>query len=222
MDAQHATPTELARLLAEMERLLRAMQEARAPGVQENSPRPTRTRRSPLDRLHAHAKAKRHARRRTRKDGSLGLDPEQAAWEAEDLAARYPVGYFGPEHGLTPAQAWEANRRLAKADRERPIRGRHAERRHRLRIGGILSSVKAGRTGNGAWGRSMLARRGGKAMAMHGPHILAENRRRIQAQRQFEQTWKRRQGHPQTYEDWQQALGAWPQQERMPRDFMAW
>jgi hypothetical protein len=123
---------------------------------------------------------------------------------------------------LTPAQAWEANRRLAKADRERPIRGRHAERRHRLRIGGILSSVKAGRTGNGAWGRSMLARRGGKAMAMHGPHILAENRRRIQAQRQFEQTWKRRQGHPQTYADWQQALVAWPQQERMPRDFMAW
>jgi len=98
------------------------------------------------------------------------------------------VGYFGPEHGLTPAQAWEANRRLAKADRERPMRGRHAERRHRLRIGGMLSSVKVGRTGNGAWGRLMLACRGGKAMAMHGPHILAENRRRIQAQRQFEQT----------------------------------
>jgi hypothetical protein len=98
----------------------------------------------------------------------------------------------------------------------------HAERRRRLRIGGILSSVKAGRTGNGAWGRSMLACRGGKAMAMHGPHILAENRWRIQAQRQFEQTWKRRQSYPETYEDWQQALVAWPQQERMPRDFMAW
>jgi hypothetical protein len=68
----------------------------------------------------------------------------------------------------------------------------------------------------------MLACRGGKAMAMHGPHILAENRWRIQAQRQFEQTWKRRQSYPETYEDWQQALVAWPQQERMPRDFMAW
>jgi hypothetical protein len=205
-----------------MERLLRAMQHTRATDEQETLSQPTRMRRSPLDRLHAHAKAKRHARRRARKDGSLGLDPEQAAWKAEKLAARYPVGYFGPEHGLTPTQAWEANRRLAKADRERPIRGRHAERRHRLRIGGILSSVKAGRSGNGAWGRSMLARRGGKAMAMHGPHILAANRCRIQAQRQCEQTWKRWQSHPPTYEDWQQVLVAWPQQERMPRDFMAW
>jgi hypothetical protein len=68
----------------------------------------------------------------------------------------------------------------------------------------------------------MLARRGGKAMAIHCPHILAENRRRIQAQRQFAQTWKRRQSHPRTYADWQQTLVVWPQQERMPRDFMAW
>jgi hypothetical protein len=83
-------------------------------------------------------------------------------------------------------------------------------------------SVKAGRTGNGAWGRSMLARRGGKAMAIHCPHILAENRRRLQAQRQFAQTWKRRQSHPRTSADWQQTLVVWPQQERMPRDFIAW
>jgi hypothetical protein len=68
--------------------------------------------------------ALRHARQHIRKDGSLGLDPQQAVWDAEDLAARYPVGYFGPEHGLTPAQAWEAHRRLAQADQERPMRGR--------------------------------------------------------------------------------------------------
>ena len=155
MDSQPLDLNELIRLQAEMERVLRAMQQRHTPGVRETTPRPssyasgpprpTRTRRAPLDRLHAHTKAKRTTRRRTRKDGSLGLDPEQAAWEAEEFAARYQVGYFGPEHGLTPAQAWEANRRLAKADRERPMHGRHAERCHRLRIGGILSSVKAGR-----------------------------------------------------------------------------
>src|SRR5438128_6091406 len=49
-----------------------------------------------------------------------------------------PIGYFGPESGLTPAQAWEANRLLAKADRERPIRGKHAQERHARRVAGVL------------------------------------------------------------------------------------
>lgn len=37
---------------------------------------------------------------------------------------------------------------------------------------GIIAAVKAGRVGNRHWGRSMLGKRGGLAMATHGRHIL--------------------------------------------------
>src|SRR5262245_56205758 len=120
----------------------------------------TRQRRATLDRLHAHTKAKRTARQRARSAGSPALDPEQAAWEAAERAAHYPVGPFGPQHGLTPAQAWEANRLLARANRLRPIRGRNAPQRYAARLGGIISSVRGGRVGNRAFGRRLHGHRG--------------------------------------------------------------
>lgn len=174
----------------------------------------TRTRHSPLDRLHAHTKATRTARRRAYTAGSQGLD----------LAARYPVGYFGSQHGLTPAQAWEAQQLLNRANRLRPIRGRHAERRHRLRISGIISAVLGGRVGSSAFGRRLHGHRGGRVMAMHGAHILAENRGRILARRRALRAVTRRQATPETpFEAWQRAL-ATPTLQREPQqpDFMTW
>src|SRR6266446_4336118 len=100
----------------------------------------TRTRRTNLDRLHAYTKAKCRTRRRLHKAGSLRVAPEREVWKAANLAARYPVGHFGPQHGLTPAQAWTANQLLTRANRLRPIRGRHAPQRYAARIGGIISS----------------------------------------------------------------------------------
>src|SRR5437667_1096478 len=64
---------------------------------------------------------------------SLGLGDEAQA--ADDRTAHYSVGHFGPESGLTPAQAAEANRLLARANRLRPIRGRNARERYARRLG---------------------------------------------------------------------------------------
>jgi hypothetical protein len=117
--------------------------------------------------------------------GSLGLGPPPAPQapqpsspglveEAADHAAHYPVGHFGPESGLTPAQASEANRLLARANRLRPIRGRNARERYARRLGGIKVAVLNQRVGNSAFGRSMLARRGGLTMARHAlSHLRA-------------------------------------------------
>jgi hypothetical protein len=93
--------------------------------------------------------------------------------DVEDDA--YPVSHFAPQHGLTPAQVWEAERRLARADRLRPIdtRSYRGLLRWRLRLAGIVSAVKSGRVGNAKWGREMLATRGGLAMKCHAPHILS-------------------------------------------------
>ena len=193
----------------------------------------THTRRSKLDRLHAHTKAKRHARLRVRKDGSLGLDPEQEAGEAEDRAARYPVGYFGPQHGLTPAQAWIANQRLARANCLRPIRGRNAQQRYAVRIGGIISAVLCGRVGNSAFGRSLHGHRGGRVMAMHALHHLRAiaplGRQAAQAAREGRKAlkaWEQRQRQlasspvEQLLEEWAQQE-AW-QGQQFPRSFMEW
>ena len=103
---------------------------------------------------------------------SLGLGAEGQA--ADDCTAHYQVGHFGPESGLTPAQAAEANRLLARANRLRPIRGRNARERYARRLGGIKVAVLSGRTGNTRWGRSMLGKRGGRVMALYGLHILRE------------------------------------------------
>jgi hypothetical protein len=37
------------------------------------------------------------------------------------------------------------------------------------RLGGLASAVATGKLGNSAWGRSMAAGRGGKAMRIHAP-----------------------------------------------------
>ena len=89
--------------------------------------------------------------------------------EVCDSADSYSVGHFGPQHGLTPKQAWLAQRLLNRANERRPLRGsgRSVRFRHALRIAGIVSAVKRGVVGNSRWGRSMLARRGGQALARH-------------------------------------------------------
>lgn len=86
-----------------------------------------------------------------------------------------PVSTFAG-HGLTPAQMWQAQQLLARAEqRDR------AEQRERLkgprfaaRIAGIISAVKHGRVGNRAWGVRMQARHGGLTMLSHARHHLRE------------------------------------------------
>src|SRR5262245_34800528 len=81
--------------------------------------------------------------------------------------SHYHRGHFGPQHGLTPAQAWEAEQLLRRANARRPITGKHAQQRRARRIQGIISALRNGRTGNAAWGRSMLGKRGGNVMRDH-------------------------------------------------------
>ena len=66
------------------------------------------TRRPALDRLHQHTRTKRTAKR-TAHAPTLS-EPEQAQTVAR--AEDYPIGHFGPQHGLTPAQAWDAQQLL--------------------------------------------------------------------------------------------------------------
>ena len=89
--------------------------------------------------------------------------------EVRDSAESYSVGHFGPQHGLTPRQAWIAQQLLNRANQRRPLRGsgRSVRFRRALRIAGIVSAVKRGVVGNSRWGRSMLARRGGQTLARH-------------------------------------------------------
>src|SRR5262249_13070739 len=181
----------------------------------------THRRRDTLDRLHAHTKATRTARRHAHTAGPLGLDPEEAT-------AHYPVGHFGPQYGLTPAQAWEASRLLARANRLRPIRGRHAERRHRLRMGGIISAVLGGRVGSSAFGRSLHGHRGGNVMRDHAlVHLRAIaplGARAAQAAREGKQMlkdWEQRQSAPETYVAWQRSLTAGPAATGTHQSFMS-
>lgn len=190
--------------------------------------RTQQARRSPLARLHAYAKAQRRTRRRARQAGSLGRGPAPTAWRAAERAAPDPVGYFGPQHGLTPAQASEANRLLARANRLRPLRGRYAAQRSAARIAGIISAVKGGRVGNARFGRSLHGHRGGRVMAVHALHHLRAiarlGRQAAPAKRagkQVQQAWDRQQRQAPTYEAWQQAIVEWPV-EPSPKDFMAW
>jgi hypothetical protein len=83
----------------------------------------------------------------------------------------YHKGHFGPEHGLSPQEAWLAEQILRQ---KKPFRGPHSQQKEAARIAGIISSVKGKRVQNSRWGRKMLARRGGLAMAAHGLHILRE------------------------------------------------
>ena len=128
----------------------------------------TRTQRA---RLSAFIATKRQTGRRTRRRTSPGL------------GASGPVGLpFTPaRHNLTQAQCRLAIWLLERANRRRPLTGtrQQIQFRYALRVAGIVSSVKAGRVGNSAWGRSMLAKQGGLAMARHAPHILKANRERM-------------------------------------------
>ena len=83
----------------------------------------------------------------------------------------YHQGHFGPAHGLSPQEAWQAEQLLRQ---KTPFRGPHAQQKEAARIAGIVSSVKNGRLRNSRWGRSMLARKGGLALKAHGLHILRE------------------------------------------------
>jgi hypothetical protein len=81
----------------------------------------------------------------------------------------YPVSLFGPQHGLTPDQAWVAQRLLNRAVSRH---GRMPEWRVALVMEGIISAVKGDRVGNSRWGRGMRATRGGQTLARHAPHLL--------------------------------------------------
>ena len=94
-----------------------------------------------------------HSKRRQARETT---SPSEVGYPAD----AYPVGHFGPQHGLTPAQAWLAQRLLSRANGRRPLRGsgRSVRFRRALRIAGIVSAVKRGVVGNSGWGGSMLAR----------------------------------------------------------------
>ena len=123
----------------------------------------------PLDRLHQHTQTKRTAKRTTHQPPTPS---EPSAGETTDRAAHYPVGHFGPKHGLTPAQAWDAQQLLNRANRLRPLRGPDAQARFALRMAGIIAAVKGGRVGNSAFGRKLHGHRGGKVMARWGVRHL--------------------------------------------------
>ena len=98
--------------------------------------------------------------------------PELAAQDAPTVPSpRYHQGHFSARHHLTPEQAWLAEELLRQKP---PFRGPHAQQKEAARIAGIVSSVRNGRVNNTRWGRTMLARRGGLAMAAHGLHLLRE------------------------------------------------
>src|SRR5262245_24021552 len=122
----------------------------------------------PLDRLHQHTQTKRT----TKRTAPPPTPSEPSAGETAERVTHYPKGYFGPQHGLTPAQAWEAQQLLNRANRLRPLRGPDAHARFALRLGGIIAAVKSGRVGNSAFGRQLHGHRGGKVMARHALHHL--------------------------------------------------
>ena len=98
--------------------------------------------------------------------------PGLAAQDAPTVpSSRYHQGHFSARHHLTPEQAWLAEQLLRQKP---PFRGPHAQQKEAARIAGIVSSVRNGRVKNTRWGRTMLARRGGLAMAAHGRHLLRE------------------------------------------------
>ena len=124
----------------------------------------------PLDRLRQHTQTKRTAKR-TAPQHTPNLS-EPSTGETVERDIYYPKGHFGPQHGLTPMQAWEAQQLLNRANRLRPLRGPDAQARFALRLGGIIAAVKSGRVGNSAFGRQLHGHRGGKAMARHALHHL--------------------------------------------------
>src|SRR5262245_44190505 len=132
------------------------------------------TRRPALDRLHTDTQTKRTAKR-TAQPPTLS-EPSTGATAERD--AHYPKGLFGPQHGLTPMQAWQAQQLLNRANRLRPLRGPDAQARFALRMGGIITAVKSGRVGNSTFGRKLRGHRGGNVMARHALRELRASGRR--------------------------------------------
>jgi len=143
----------------------------------------------PLDRLHQYTQTKRTTPPPTLSEPSAG--------ETADRAAHYPVGHFGPKHGLTPAQAWDAQQLLNRANRRRPLRGPDAQARFALRMAGIIAAVKGGRVGNSAFGRKLHGHRGGKVMARWG-YVISERLRPWGARRPRPSARRRRPCRTQT------------------------
>src|SRR5437870_13908648 len=54
-------------------------------------------------------------------------------------SSHHHISHFGPQHGLTPAQAWEAEQLLRRANARRPITGKDSQQRYARRIQGIVS-----------------------------------------------------------------------------------
>src|SRR5262249_19111711 len=79
-----------------------------------------------------------------------------------------PIGFRFSEvrHHLTPQECKQANQRLRRLERTRPIleKGVRWQAKQALRVAGVLSAVKRGLVGNSGWGRSMLATQGGLAL----------------------------------------------------------
>ena len=101
------------------------------------------------------------------------------------------MGFFGARHGLSPAQAREAQRLFDQATARR---GRVKGRRLALRMGGIVSAILGGRVGNATWGLFMLAARGGKTLARHAPHLLKRASEKGVLARQANREMRRRYG----------------------------
>jgi len=95
-----------------------------------------------------------------------GYQRRPAPTDRDDAAVSTFAG-----HDLTPAQVWQAQQLLARAERER---GRLKGPRSAARVAGIISAVKHNRVGNRSWGLRMLARHGGLTMLRHGLHHLRE------------------------------------------------
>ena len=167
------------------------------------------TRHAALDRLHTYTQAKRTTKRTapppTPNEPSAGERAERAAYHAGD----YPKGHFGPQHGLTPAQAWQAQQLLNRANRLRPLRGPDAQARFALRMGGIIAAVKGGRVGNSAFGRQLHGHRGGKARARWGlRHLRAIAPLGSQAAAAKRQAQQAPQETQDTLPRWKECVGA--------------
>src|SRR5262245_15731864 len=122
----------------------------------------------PLDRLHQHTQTKRT----TKRTAPPPTPSESSAGEMAERVTHDPKGHFGPQHGLTPMQAWQAQQLLDRANRLRPLRGPDTQARFALRLGGIIAAVKSGRVGNSTFGRKLHGHRGGKVMARQALHHL--------------------------------------------------
>jgi len=138
------------------------------------------------------------------------------------------VPFIPERHGLTQAQCRLAIWLLERANQRRPLTGtsQQVQFRYALRVAGIVSSVKAGRVGNSAWGRFMLATKGGNALKAHalrhlqaiaplGHRAAKAARERQQAQQLWEETG-------QVLPVAEQDLDELPQWVQPAKDFLAW